>query len=264
MTPQNDDFTGDRRRALAKWAAWVVSLVLLFASVRLISGRTVWAFAADGPRQALDLARRGLPPEWSWFGSLLEPLWETINMATLGTLVAMAMALPIAFLAARNTAPWLPLRWACLGVIVASRSINSLVWALLLVAIVGPGVLAGAAAIALRSIGFIAKLVYEAVEEISPEPVEALRATGAGRLQVFSWSIVPQVFPTIVGVSVFRWDINIREAAVLGLVGAGGIGLPLEASIASLEWSRVSLILLVILGLVVISELISKRLRTVE
>ena len=171
------------------------------------------------------------------------------------------LAAPVAFLAARNTTPHALLRPVALLIIVSSRSINSLVWGLLLVAIFGPGMLAGILAIALRSIGFIGKLLYEAIEEIAPDPVEAIQSTGAGRLQVLSFGVVPQVLPAFAGISVFRWDINIREATVLGLVGAGGIGVQLDAAVSSVDWQRVAAILLVILVLVVISEAVSARLR---
>ncbi len=145
--------------------------------------------------------------------------------------------------------------------IVASRSINSIIWALVLVAIVGPGVLAGIIAIAFRSVGFVAKLLYEALEESDPKSAEAVASTGASGLQVVSYGIWPQVLPAFAGISVFRWDINIREATILGLVGAGGIGLELNASINALEWSRVSLILLLIFFAVVAAETVSARVR---
>ena len=124
------------------------------------------------------------------------------------------------------------MRPVALFIIVSSRSINSLIWALMLVSIVGPGVFAGVIAIGLRSIGFCAKLLYEAIEEIDHSQVEAVTATGAGR-GPGSWplAMVPQILPAFAGISVFRWDINIRESTVLGLVGAGGIGLQLSASI---------------------------------
>jgi ABC-type phosphate/phosphonate transport system permease subunit len=116
---------------------------------------------------------------------------------------------------------------------VASRSINSLIWALLLVLvlILGPGVLAGIIAIALRSIGFIGKHLYEAIEEIDERQVEAIRTTGAASTQVLSYGVWPQVLPAFAGISVYRWDINIREATILGLVGAGDIGVQLQASV---------------------------------
>ena len=146
-------------------------------------------------------------------------------------------------------------------IIVSSRSINSLIWALLLVAIVGPGVFAGIIAIGLRSIGFVAKLLYEAIEEIDETQVEAVTATGASGPQRLSFGIVPQILPAFAGITVFRWDINIRESTVLGLVGAGGIGLELSAKIMELGWSSVSVILLAIIATVVVSEWVSARVR---
>jgi phosphonate transport system permease protein len=166
------------------------------------------------------------------------------------------------FLAASNTTPSrLILRPMALFIIVASRSINSLIWALLLVSILGPGILAGILAIALRSIGFIGKLLYEAIEETEISQVEAITATGASQGQILTMGSCRKCCPAFYGISVFRWDINIRESAILGLVGAGGIGAQLNASLNMLAWPQVSLIILVILGTVVVSEWVSARVR---
>jgi phosphonate transport system permease protein len=247
---------------LAIWAGWLLGGVVCVACWRSISARTMWIFVLDAPWQALDLAARLVPPKWSYMSRLWGPLWDTLNMATLGTLLAILIALPVAFCAARNTTPSAVLvRPMALCIIVASRSINSLLWALMLVTILGPGVLAGIIAIGLRSIGFVAKLLYEAIEEIDATQVEAITATGASRAQVVAFGIVPQVLPAFAGIAVFRWDINARESTVLGLVGAGGLGLQLDASIANLAWTQVSLILLVILGVVVLSEWVSAKIR---
>jgi phosphonate transport system permease protein len=203
-----------------------------------------------------------VPPRWSYFPNLVKPLWDTLNIATLGTVLAVVISVPIAFLAARNTTPSVALvRPVALLVIVSSRSINAIIWALLLVSILGPGLLAGIIAIALRSIGFIGKLLYEAIEEIDKAQVEAIRATGASGPQTLAWGIVPQIMPAFAGITVFRWDINIRESTVLGLVGAGGIGLSLETSLNTLAWPQVILILLLILGTVLVSEWISAKVR---
>ena len=136
-----------------------------------------------------------------------------------------------------------------------------LIWGLVLVTILGPGVLAGIIAIALRSIGFIGKLLYEAIEEIDESQVEAIRATGAGPAQVMIYGIAPQIVPAFASISVFRWDINIRESTVLGLVGAGGLGLALESSLNVLAWPQVTLILLMILATVIVSEWVAARIR---
>src|SRR5690606_16315720 len=190
-------------------------------------------------------------------------LWETINIATLGTLLGTFIAVPVAFLAAENTTPSrLVIRPIALFIIVASRSINSLIWALLLVAILGPGVLAGILAIALRSIGFIGKLLYESIEEIDASQVEAIASTGASRTQIMAWGVVPQVAPTLAGISVFRWDINIRESTVLGFVGAGGLGVKLESALGTLAWPKVSMLLLVIFITVLFSEWVTAKVRS--
>ena len=223
---------------------------------------TIWAFVESAPQQAADIFGRMLPPRWSYAQRLWRPLWDTINIATLGTLLAIILASPIAFLAARNTTPSVVLvRPVALLVIVASRSINALVWGLLLVAILGPGVFAGIIAIALRSIGFVGKLLYEAIEEIDESQVEAIRATGASPLQVMAYGIVPQIVPVFASICLFRWDINVRESTVLGLVGAGGLGLALESSLNVLAWPQVTVILLMILATVVASEWITARVR---
>jgi phosphonate transport system permease protein len=247
---------------LARWLGWLLAVLLFVICWEIMTENQIWAFVWDAPAQAADLFARMVPPRWSYLDSLWRPLWDTINIATLGTLLALVLAVPVAFLAARNTTPsGLLVRPVALFVIVASRSVSSLIWALLLVTILGPGLLAGVIAIALRSIGFIGKLLYEAIEEIDPRQVEAIRATGAGPAQVLEYAVVPQILPAFAGIAVFRWDINIRESTVLGLVGAGGIGLQLKASVDTLAWPQVTLIFLVILATVLISEWVSAAVR---
>ena len=250
------------RADLVVFIVWVLALGFVSWSFQVMTQDTIWAFVADAPQQAADIGARMMPPAWGFIDELWWPLWETLNIATLGTLVGVVMAVPVAFLAARNTTPSVRyVRPFALLIVVSSRSINSLIWALLLVAILGPGVLAGIVAIALRSIGFVGKLLYEAIEEIDPAQVEAIEATGASTAQIMAWGVVPQVAPTQVGISVFRWDINIRESTVLGLVGAGGIGVKLEAALGTLAWPKVTTLLIVILATVVISEWITAKVR---
>jgi phosphonate transport system permease protein len=251
-----------RGAQLAIWAAWLAGAAVFVYCWQLISDKTIWAFVADAPTQAADLAVRMVPPDWGFMRELWRPLWDTLNIATLGTAIGIMLAVPVAYCGARNTTPCVALvRPVALFVIVSSRSINSLIWALMLVTIIGPGVLAGIVAIALSSIGFCAKLLYEAIEEIDEGQVEAVRATGASGAQITAYGIVPQVLPAFAGICVFRWDINIRESTVLGLVGAGGIGLPLNAAITTLAWTQVSLILLIIIATVVVSEWVSAKVR---
>ncbi len=237
-------------------------LVIVCLAVWSISNLDIpWFYFLDAHVQAGDLVTRMFPPDWEYIDQLLGPLIETIHIATLGTAVTILIAFPIAFLAARNTtfnpATWFIGRF----ILVTSRSVNTVVWGLLFVAIFGPGPMAGIWAIAARSIGFMGKLVAEAIEEIDEGVAEAIEATGASRLQVLLFGILPQVLPVIYGTTVYRWDINIRESTVLGFVGAGGIGILLYSSINQFMWQEVALILLSVFGVVIVSEFISAAVR---
>jgi phosphonate transport system permease protein len=220
-----------------------------------------WEYIADAPWQITDLLGRMLPPEWSAAPALVGPLIQTINIATLGTALAIVLSLPVALLAALNTTLNRATYAAARLVMVVSRSVDTLIWALIFIIVVGPGSLAGVLAVAVRSIGFVSKLLAEGIEEIDAGQVDAITATGARRWQVLLYAVVPQVRAVFAGVAIYRWDINIRESTVLGLVGAGGIGFALNEAILGLEWSRVGTILLIVLAVVVASEAGSAWLR---
>ncbi|MBU4610202.1 phosphonate ABC transporter, permease protein PhnE [Achromobacter sp. GG226] len=249
-------------QARLAWLGWLCAALLFAICWSRISEHTIWAFAWDAPAAGWDLVSRMWPPRWSYAEAIVKPLWDTLNIATLGTAIGTVIALPIAFAAASNTSPSVRfVRPVALLMIVASRSVNSLIWAMLLVTVVGPGVLAGIIAIALRSVGFVGKLVYEAIEEIDARQVEAITATGATGAQTLAYAVVPQVKPAFIATALYRWDINIRESTVLGIVGAGGIGMPLAASVDTLAWPQVTVIFAAILGTVFLSEWVSNRLR---
>jgi len=240
---------------------WSAGTALFIYCWNIISDLTMWPFVYDGAEQAVKLLSRMFPPNWSYFSELLIPIWDTITIATLGTMAALVFAVFVAFLAAKNTTPHPLLRQLALLIIVTSRSVNSLIWAIILVIILGPGVLAGVIAISFRSIGFVSKLLYESIEEINKDQVEAVTATGASKFSTLIFSVIPQVFPTFVGTAVYRWDINIRESTVVGLVGAGGIGLQLNEAILGLKWPDAFIIFIMILTLVFLSEISSARIR---
>ena len=247
------------RQTLVRYVWFLGAVFVAVWSVRHLD--IPWFYFLDAHVQAADLAVRMIPPDWSYFDVIARPLIETIHIATLGTIVTFFIAFPIAFLAAHNTTPnrltWFIGRF----ILVTSRSVNTVVWALLFVAIFGPGPVAGIWAVAFRSIGFMGKLIAEAIEEIDGGPVEAIASTGASRLKVLLVGVLPQVLPVIYGTTIYRWDINIRESTVLGFVGAGGIGIQLYASINQFAWDEVSLMLLAIFGVVVISEYVSAMVR---
>ncbi len=247
------------RQTLIRYA-WYLGIV--FVAVWSVSNLDIpWFYFLDAHVQAADLFVRMWPPDWAFVGELVGPMVETIHIATLGTAVTVVLAFPVAFLAARNTT-FNALTWF-IGrfILVASRSINTVVWGLLFVAIFGPGPVAGIWAIAFRSIGFMGKLVAEAIEEIDVGTVEAIEATGASRLQVLWIGILPQVLPVIFGTTVYRWDINIRESTVLGFVGAGGIGILLYSSINQFLWREVAVMLIAVFAVVLVSEFVSAVVR---
>ena len=234
------------RIALAVVTVWMLSRL-----------GVTWEYVGDAPSQVADLLQRMFPPDWAHASALVDPLVQTINIATLGTAAAVVLSVPVAFLAARNTTPNRATYALGRFLMVVTRSVDTLIWALIFIIVVGPGSLAGVLAVAVRSIGFVSKLFAEGIEEIDAGQVEAIAATGASRGQTLLYAIVPQVRPVFTGVCIYRWDINVRESTVLGIVGAGGLGFALNEAILGLEWSRVGLILVVVLVVVVLSEAFS-------
>ena len=250
-------FSGPQR--LGRFIAYLVTVVALVWTVRGLD--IYWPWVWDSPGQISDLLVRMYPPDFSGWSAVLRSLLETINIATLATLLSLLFAIPTAYIAARNTSPHPAFVWLGRFILVSSRSVNTIIWALLFVAIFGPGAVAGVLAVAFRSVGFVGKLLAEAIEEIDPAQVEAMKATGAGPAKVLVYGIVPQVLPSFFAVTILRWDINIRESTVLGLVGAGGVGLILQGSIDLFAWRQVAAILIAILVIVILAEVVSAWLR---
>ena len=187
--------------------------------------------------------------------SLFEPALETLLMALLGTLVGAAMALPIAWLGAMNVTPLGRVSYVVARALMTiSRSVHEIVWGLIFIAAAGLGTLAGILAMAVRSIGFISKTVAEAIEDVDQGPIEAMRAVGASRLQILFYSILPQVVPVLLGNIVFEWDVNIRRSTVMGLVGAGGLGLAMQRQLAAYNYGGLSAVILAILFLILLGE----------
>ena len=240
---------------LARFAVYLAIVAAIVASIRTVE--VIPEFLADAPDQMVDLFARMWPVDFAYYPrGVHTALMETIHIASLGTLLALLLAVPVGLLAAHNICPFTAVNLLAKLVLVSSRSVNSLVWALLFVGIFGPGALAGTLAIAFRSIGFVGKLFGEALEEISPGPIEALNAAGAPRASLLTFGYWPQVKPAFWSIALFRWDINVRESAVLGLVGAGGIGMTLDSALNLFQWDRVAVILLAIFAVVILAELV--------
>ena len=245
---------------LARFTIYLAAVIALVVSMRTV--QIVPEFLYDAPAQMADMFERVWPPDYAYYpGGVHEALVESMHIAGMGTILALVMSLPVALLAAKNITPVPALNWLARLILVSSRSVNTLVWAILFVAVFGPGALAGTIAIGFRSIGFCGKLLGEALEECNKGPVEALRAAGAPWPSIFLKAYWPQVSPAFWGITLFRWDINVRESAVIGLVGAGGIGMALDTAIDLFRWTQVSLILLCIFAVVIVAEVVVTKIR---
>lgn len=249
-----------RAQRLTRFAVYLAIVAAIVLSIRTVE--VIPEFLADAPEQVVDLFARMWPVDYAHYPEAVhDALMETIHIATLGTLLALGLALPVGILAARNLVPSTPLNLVAKLILVSSRSVNSLVWALLFVGIFGPGALAGTFAIAFRSIGFVGKLFGEALEETQTGPIEALAAAGAPWMSRMTYGYWPQVKPAFWSIALFRWDINVRESAVLGLVGAGGVGMALDSALNLFQWNRVAVILLSIFAVVIVAEIVVTQVR---
>jgi phosphonate ABC transporter permease subunit PhnE len=187
--------------------------------------------------------------------------WTTLQIATLGSLLGAILALPLGVLSAKNLeAPWL-LAGASQAILNVTRAIHTLVFGLVLVGIVGLGPTAGILAIALHSLGTYGKLYAESIETLDRAAIDAVRATGAGPAQVFFNAVWPTVLPQFVSNHLYIWEYNIRDSTILGLIGAGGLGLLISEATALFQWGRLATLLLVVIAMVVVFDGLSRRIR---
>ena len=191
-------------------AFYLLVVIAVVWSLRTIE--IIPEFLYDAPQQTADLFVRMWPIDWSWYPKVVHAaLMETLHTATLGTILAVALAGPVSLMVARNITRSVVLNTIGRFILVATRSVHAMVWALFFVALFGPGALAGMLAIAVHSIGFTGKFLAEAIEEAKPGPIEALVAAGASPLAVLIKGYWPQVKPAFLAIATFRWDINVRE-----------------------------------------------------
>lgn len=192
--------------------------------------------------------------------NIISGLIESLVMTVVATAIGVVISIPIGIGGARNLVP-LPVYLVCRLLIALSRTFQEVIIAILFVVMLGFGPLAGVMTLVFGSVGFVSKLLSENIEEIDAAQVEAIRATGASWLQMLTYGVLPQVLPRLVGLSLYRFDINLRESAVIGIVGAGGIGATLNTSIQRYEYNTASAILLLIIALVMATELVSSAVR---
>jgi len=215
----------------------------------------------DGGPAVAQLASEMVPPDFSRWRAWLRPLLDTLAMSIAGTALAVLLSLPFALLAAPNTSPGPVVYRVSRTALAALRSVPEIIFGVLLVAAVGFGALPGVLALALHSTGMVAKFYAEAIEHVDPKPLEAATAAGASRVQVITHAVLPQVLPQLADITIYRWEYHFRASAVLGIVGACGIGFELMAALRLIRYDQVSAILLTILACVVVVDSLGAWLR---
>lgn len=268
MTP-----SPDTRHTSVPFAAWrktethkrlkqiamfvVFAILIIFAAMRCeVHLQTV----ASGLRKGLPLALLFFPPAWKETGQMLQPLATTALMALCATIVGMCLSLPCAVAAASNLSP-APLRLTMRFLIAIERGLPEIVQMLLLVAIFGLGGVPGLIALSFSSVGMLAKLLADAIEEIEPSTLEAVAVVGATRSQVIRYAVIPQILPSLFANGLFRFEFNVRAGVILGAVGAGGIGYVMSTSMNAMDYSRACMATLLTLALVFAAERLSDFLR---
>jgi phosphonate transport system permease protein len=187
--------------------------------------------------------------------------WTTVRIATLGSLLAALLSLPLALLSARNLGAPKLFSWGAKGLLDISRSIHTLVFGLIIVGIIGLGPTAGILAIAFHSMGTYGKLFAEAIESLDMGAIDAVRSVGATPPQVFSHAVLPAVLPQFISSHLYVWEFNIRDSTILGIIGAGGLGQLITEAISLFQWGRLSTVLIVVFVLVASFDMLSRRIR---
>jgi phosphonate transport system permease protein len=248
------------KQELGKLVVWAILLAVLAGSWSGADMRPMELFS-DGANMGT-YAASFFPPDFSEWRVYLEELLVTLQIAIWGTVLAVICAVPLGLLCSSNIAPWWinqPMR----RLMDAGRAINEMVFAMLFVVAVGLGPFAGVLALFVHTTGILAKLFSEAVEAIDPQPVEGIRSTGAHVLEEIVYGVLPQVMPLWISYALYRFESNVRSATVVGMVGAGGIGVILWEVIRGFQYTQTCAVLLMIVVTVSVIDLVSSRLRKI-
>ncbi|MGD1861330.1 MAG: phosphonate ABC transporter, permease protein PhnE [Leptolyngbyaceae cyanobacterium] len=257
----------DVHRVLSKekrfWTIWSIGGLILAIAVLIYSGQLSdlsFVELFSGVDAMANLVSRFFPPDFGRWWIYFQATLETIAMGIWGTLLAVIVAIPLSILASENICPaWVvfPVR----RLLDAMRAINELVFALIFIVAVGLGPFAGVLALFVHTAGTLGKLFSEAIEAIEPGPVEGIRATGASKIQEVIFGVIPQVIPLWTSFTLYRFESNVRSASVLGIVGAGGIGVALVQNFRSFDYQNVCAILVILVVTVGVIDTISARIR---
>ena len=235
-----------------RWGLRIFGLVWLALALSTLDVN--WVRVYEGLDRGWRFVQGFLTPDFtSRWRDMSQGLVESLTMTVTSTVAGVLISIPVGIGAARNLAP-LPVYYVCRAIIAVSRSLQEIIIAIFLVAMFGFGPFAGFLTLSFATIGFLAKLLAEDIEDIDETQAEAIRATGASWGQLVNYAVQPQVMPRLIGLSLYRLDINFRESAVIGIVGAGGIGATLNTAIDRYEYDSAGAILLIIIAIVMAAE----------
>jgi len=241
-----------------RWATYIglaVYVVWVVATIPIDWGRVV-----EGVERAGRIFGGAFPPSFERCGLLIDGFLESIKIAVLATAGGVALSIPIAFMAARNVAP-MPVFYLGRAIIIVARSFHPVIVAIIFVKAVGFGPFAGVLTLVVYSIGFVAKMLAERIEEIDMGQVEAMRASGAPFLSTLFYAVFPQIMPRQIGLTIYQLDSNLRASAVVGIVGAGGIGATLANAFGRYDYDFALAITIVIVAVILVSEGVSGYIR---
>lgn len=244
----------------------IIALIVVLIYIWAFSGTPAPELQSSAWQVTKSILHGLFHPDWGYVydpggEDLLRKLLETLAIAILGTFISAIICFPFAFWASRNLSRTFLISASGKFILAFVRTVPELVMALVFIKAVGPGSFAGVLALGIHSIGMLGKLFSESIETMDFAPTEALTATGANKLQTFWFAVIPQVIPSFLSYTLYRFDINMRAATVLGVIGAGGIGTPLIFALQTRSWSRVGIILLGIIVMVTIIDYISGYIR---
>ncbi len=233
-----------------QWSWKTLISIVLFCSILVFIVKDLKIdfikLISDSSKYFGDILSRMLPPDFSNLNELIYAMFETIEIAFLGTFIAIVLSIPLGLFSARNLAPNYFIYIICKTIVIFFRAIPEFIIAMILVIAIGFGAMPGVLALGLHTMGFLAKFYAEDIEHINKGPIDALKSSGATKSQIISFGVIPQILPSFVANNLYILDRNVRMATMLGIVGAGGIGYELQSSFRMFEYERVSAIIILI------------------
>ena len=246
------------------WKTFVSIVLFVSALIFVVKDLEVdfIKLVSDSSKYFGDILSRMLPPDFSNLRELIYAMFETIEIAFLGTFIAIVLSIPLGLFSARNLAPNYFVYLVCKTVVIFFRAIPEFIIAMILVIAIGFGAMPGVLALGLHTMGFLAKFYAEDIEHINKGPIDALKSSGATKSQIISFGVIPQILPSFVANNLYILDRNVRMATMLGIVGAGGIGYELQSSFRMFEYERVSAIIVLIFVTIFLIDHLSAFIRS--